>query len=162
MEEGLGAAGGCMKRRKDSNRIVYQSLAMVMQFGLNMVVPICMMSALGIWLDRKLGTSWLTIIFFMVGAIAGGQNIYHMVKRICETEDEQEDQRRTDKEARNRQEAQNCTDNEARNRQEAQNCTDNEAQNRQEAQNCTDNEAWNQQEVQRRMGRSSQEHCGRD
>ena len=52
-----------MKRRKGDERIVFQSLAMVTQFGLNMIVPICMMSALGVWLDGKLGTSWIT--FFL-------------------------------------------------------------------------------------------------
>ena len=72
-----------MKRRKEDERIVYQSLAMITQFGLNMIVPICMMSAVGVWLDRKLGTSWITILFFVVGAIAGGQNIYRMARRMC-------------------------------------------------------------------------------
>lgn len=87
----LGATGVFMKRQKDDNRIVFQSLAMIMQFGLNMLVPICMMSALGIWLDKKLGTSWITIILFLVGAVAGGQNIYQMAKRICDTSDTREE-----------------------------------------------------------------------
>lgn len=71
-----------MKRQKDEERIVFQSLAMVTQFGLNMIVPICMMSALGVWLDGKLGTSWLTILFFVLGAVAGGQNVYRIAKRM--------------------------------------------------------------------------------
>ena len=71
-----------MKQRKDDGKEVYRSLVMVTQFGLNMIVPICVMSALGIWLDRKLGTSYLTIVLFAAGAIAGGQNIYRMAKRI--------------------------------------------------------------------------------
>lgn len=70
------------KRRRDDSRIVMQSLAMVMQFGLNMIVPICMMTALGIWLDGKLGTSWITIALFAVGAVAGGQNIYRMARNL--------------------------------------------------------------------------------
>ena len=71
-----------MKRRKDDGKEVYRSLVMVTQFGLNMIVPICVMSALGIWLDRKLDTSYLTIVLFVAGAVAGGQNIYRMAKRI--------------------------------------------------------------------------------
>lgn len=74
--------GILMKRRKEEDRVVFQSLAMVTQFGLNMIVPICAMSAAGVWLDRKLGTSYLTILFFAVGAIAGGQNVYRMAKRM--------------------------------------------------------------------------------
>ena len=64
-----------------------QSLAMVLQFGLNMIVPICIMTALGVWLDRKLGTSWITIILFVIGAIAGGQNIYRMAKALYSSEE---------------------------------------------------------------------------
>ena len=79
-----------MKRQKNNNRVVYQSIAMVMQFGLNMIVPIGMMSALGIWLDGKLGTSFFTIVLFMVGAVAGGQNIYRMAKSVCSDEERKE------------------------------------------------------------------------
>ncbi len=81
-----------MRRRGDDRRIVMQSLAMVMQFGLNMIVPICMMTALGIWLDRKLGTSWITIVLFVVGAIAGAQNIYRMAKGLYGGEERDKEQ----------------------------------------------------------------------
>ena len=79
-----------MGRYEKDDRAVYRSLAMVMQFGLNMIVPICAMSALGVWLDRKLGTSFLTIIMFAAGAAAGGQNVYRMAKRMCEREEQEE------------------------------------------------------------------------
>ena len=65
-----------------------QALAMVMKFGLNMIVPICLMTALGVWLDRKLGTSYNTIILFVMGAIAGGQNIYRMAKSLYGSEEQ--------------------------------------------------------------------------
>ena len=64
-----------MKQRKNDQRKVYQSFAMVMQFGLNMIVPIGMMSALGVWLDGKLGTSWITILFFAIGAEIGRAHV---------------------------------------------------------------------------------------
>ena len=77
------------KHRRDSkdNKAVYRSLALITQFGINMLVPICMMSALGIWLDKRYGASFWTILLFFVGAIAGAQNIYHMAKQIYETDD---------------------------------------------------------------------------
>ena len=50
-----------------------------------MMVPICMMSALGIYLDKKLDTSFLMVLFFFLGAIAGGQNVYRLAKRIYGT-----------------------------------------------------------------------------
>ena len=76
-----------LKKDKPYDRTVYQSLTMIMQFGINMVVPIAMMTALGIWLDRKFETGYLTILFFGIGAVAGGQNIYRMARRIYSTPD---------------------------------------------------------------------------
>lgn len=70
-----------------------QSLAMVMQFGLNMIVPICLMTALGVWLDRKFGTSYITIILFVIGAIAGGQNIYRMAKSLYGNEEQDKERK---------------------------------------------------------------------
>jgi len=74
-----------MKKDKPYDRTVFQSMAMILQFGINMIVPIVMMTALGIWLDRKFGTWYLTILFFFIGALAGGQNIYRMAKQIFKT-----------------------------------------------------------------------------
>ena len=93
-----------MKKRKGEEKIVYQSLAMVTQFGLNMIVPICLLSAAGVWLDSLVGTSYLTILLFAVGAVAGGQNVYRMAKRLYGGEeqgraqgDSDEDNRDTEK-----------------------------------------------------------------
>lgn len=68
--------------KKRYNKSVYRSFAMILQFGLNMLVPICMMTALGIFLDKKLGTTWIMVVFFFVGAAAGGQNVHRMAKQI--------------------------------------------------------------------------------
>ena len=75
------------KRRKQNpkyDKSVYQSLVLISQFGINMLVPIGMLSALGIWLDSRYGTSFWTIVLFFVGAIAGGQNVYRMAKKVYE------------------------------------------------------------------------------
>lgn len=71
-----------MKRRKSTDKSVYRSLSLVTQFGINMLVPICMMTALGIFLDNKFNTSFWMVILFFIGAIAGGQNIYRMAKKL--------------------------------------------------------------------------------
>lgn len=85
-----------MGRYQKDDRVVYRSLAMVTQFGLNMIVPIGIMSALGVWLDRKLDTSFLTIVLFVVGAVAGGQNIYRMAKRMCDSEGQKREEGASD------------------------------------------------------------------
>ncbi len=64
------------------NRNVFESLMMISQFGINMVVPVLLCSFAGIFLDKKLGTSYLVIILFFVGAAAGGRNCYRFAKKI--------------------------------------------------------------------------------
>lgn len=74
-----------MRKDKPYDKSVYQSLTLILQFGINMIVPIAMMTAAGIFLDQKLETSFLTVILFFVGAIAGAQNVYRMAKKVYET-----------------------------------------------------------------------------
>lgn len=61
---------------------VYQSLTMITQFGINMLVPIFLCSFIGMYLDRKLGTSFIMILLFFVGALAGFRNVYVFAKNI--------------------------------------------------------------------------------
>ena len=69
-------------KKKPYDKSVYHAFALVLQFGINMLVPVCMMTAFGIFLDKRFGTSFWMIIFFFVGAIAGAQNVYRMAKRV--------------------------------------------------------------------------------
>lgn len=55
---------------------------MLLQFGLNMVVPIAMTTALGVWVDHRYETGFATILLFFAGAAAGAQNVYRMAKKI--------------------------------------------------------------------------------
>jgi len=89
-----------MKKKKHFDKSVYRSLTLITQFGVNMLVPICMMSALGIFLDNKLGTSYWMVILFFVGAVAGGQNIYRMAKKLY-LEPSERDRMRADKKEQN-------------------------------------------------------------
>lgn len=66
---------------------VYRSIAMITQFGINMLVPILALSFLGIFLDRKLETSYWMILLFFIGALAGGRNVYRMAKQIYDRQD---------------------------------------------------------------------------
>ena len=61
---------------------VYRSLTQIIQFGINMIVPILLCTFLGIFLDRVLGTSFIVIILFFIGAVAGGRNVYIFAKQI--------------------------------------------------------------------------------
>ena len=61
---------------------VFQSLTLILQFGLNMIVPIVLCMMFGIWLGRKYDILWITIPLFVIGALAGFTNIYKMAKKI--------------------------------------------------------------------------------
>lgn len=64
------------------NRTVFQSLALLTQFAITMLVPIALMFALGYWLDQTLGTSFLTVVFFFIGALAGFRNVFKLARRV--------------------------------------------------------------------------------
>ena len=50
-------------------RKVFQALTMILQFGLNMIVPIAICMALGIWLDKKYDMPWVILILFFAGPL---------------------------------------------------------------------------------------------
>ena len=72
------------RKHKKDNRGVVQSFAMILQFGISMIVPIAICVALGIFLGKKFDMSWLVIPFFFLGALAGGTGVYRMAKAIFE------------------------------------------------------------------------------
>ena len=80
-----------MKRRKNDNRTTFQTLTLITQLGLTMIVSIGMACAVGIWIDRRFGTSWVTILMFVLGAIAGGQSAYRMIRKIYEPEQQEKE-----------------------------------------------------------------------
>ncbi len=67
------------------NRNVYHALMMITQFGINMLVPIFVCTFAGMFLDRKAGTSFWTVILFFVGALAGFTNVFRFARKIYET-----------------------------------------------------------------------------
>ena len=94
-------------KKDDYGRDVYRSLAMISQFGINMIVPILLCGGLGMLLDRKLGTSFLAVILFFIGALAGFRNIFVLASKIFSTPG----QTRRERERRHR--SQGAEDNES-------------------------------------------------
>ena len=66
---------------KMSNSVV-QSLTTLTQFTIHMLVPIFMCFFIGVFIDKKFGTSYWMIILFFVGALAGFTNVYRLAKKI--------------------------------------------------------------------------------
>ena len=69
-----------------NQRKVFQALTLILQFGLNMVVPIAMCMVLGIWLDKRYDMPWMIIVMFFVGALAGFTNIFKMAKPLMKSD----------------------------------------------------------------------------
>ena len=67
--------------KKINMREITESFSMVLQFGLNMIIPIAMCIALGVWLGDKYDMDWVVIPLFFVGALAGYTSIFKMVKQ---------------------------------------------------------------------------------
>lgn len=74
-------------KKKGYDKEVYRSLTLITQFGINMLVPIFLCTFIGIFLDKKLGTSFLVIIFFFLGALAGARNIYIFARNMYDKPD---------------------------------------------------------------------------
>lgn len=74
-----------MKKKKT----VFRALTMITQFGINMIVPILLCTFLGIFLDRLFSTSFLVIILFFIGALAGFTNVFRLARNIYSQSDEE-------------------------------------------------------------------------
>ena len=67
--------------KKINKREITESFSMVLQFGLNMIIPIAMCIAVGVWIGDKYNMDWVVIPLFFVGALAGYTSIFKMVKQ---------------------------------------------------------------------------------
>ena len=67
--------------KKINMKEITESFSMVLQFGLNMIIPIAMCIAVGVWLGDKYDMDWIVIPLFFLGALAGYTSIFKMVKQ---------------------------------------------------------------------------------
>ena len=63
---------------------VLQSLVMVTQFGINMLVPILLCTLLGVYIGKKFSIPIITVPLFIIGALAGFRNVFRLAKKIYE------------------------------------------------------------------------------
>ena len=67
---------------KRETRRYIKELAYFSTIGLSVALAIFIGLAIGVWLDRRFGTSpWLTIIFLVLGIVAGYRNIGLAIKK---------------------------------------------------------------------------------
>ena len=73
--------------KKTNHREITEAISMITQFGINMLVPIGAMVALGVWLGDKFDMDWVVIPLFFVGALAGYNSIFRMVQKYLKPKD---------------------------------------------------------------------------
>ena len=67
---------------KEDTRKALRLVGFASTLGLTIVIATFIGLALGLWLDRVFNTSpWLTVIFLIVGIIAGFRNFYLFMSR---------------------------------------------------------------------------------
>lgn len=66
------------------NNKVYRTLAFFTQITVNMLVPVFLCAFCGHYLDQWLGTSFIVVIMFFAGALAGFRNVYFLAKKLYE------------------------------------------------------------------------------
>ncbi len=64
------------------NRQIFMSLTLILQFGLNMIVPIFLCTMAGVWLGRRYDIPIITVPLFLAGALAGFTNIFKLAKKV--------------------------------------------------------------------------------
>ena len=57
-----------------------KSFVLVSQFGISMIVPIALCMFIGIFIANQFSAPIITVPFFILGALAGGRNVYKMAK----------------------------------------------------------------------------------
>ncbi len=72
---------------------VYQSLVLVTQFGINMLVPLLLCSLAGVYIGKRFDIEWIVIPLFFLGALAGFRNIHIMAKKIYQQKEERKQSR---------------------------------------------------------------------
>lgn len=72
--------------KEDTKKLV-RLLAVVSSVGLSLVIATFLGLALGLWLDSKFGTKpILTIVFLVLGIIAGFRNYYIIMRKRIDEE----------------------------------------------------------------------------
>lgn len=78
---------GYQKDKEKDNRMIRNSLILILQLGLNMIVPILICTGAGILISKHAGNKNIIIICIIVGIVAGFNGVYKMVKVYLKEEE---------------------------------------------------------------------------
>ena len=63
-------------------RNVFKAFTLILQLGINIMVPIALCVAIGVFIDRKFNTYW-TVLLLFIGIMAGGRNAYKLAMSVA-------------------------------------------------------------------------------
>ena len=70
---------------------VVQTFSLISQLGISMIAPVILCTVAGVWLEEKFSVP-LTIPFIILGVLAGGRNVYALVKHASKTIADEEEE----------------------------------------------------------------------
>lgn len=72
---------------------VYNTLALISQLGISIVVPIFLCTFAGVFLEEKFSIP-VTVPMIILGVLAGARNAYYLVRHANEDPEDNEDEER--------------------------------------------------------------------
>lgn len=66
----------------------YRNIVLISQLSINMMVPIFLCVAIGLWLDKRFDT-WFTVPLLILGIAAGARNAYMLAMNTIRQEEYQ-------------------------------------------------------------------------
>ncbi len=78
-----------VRNKQKERKEIMENYSFVLQFGVNMIVPILGCTLLGGYLDNKFSTNFLSLVGFLLGAAAGYTSIYKMLRKRFKKEKEE-------------------------------------------------------------------------
>ncbi|MCR5397472.1 MAG: AtpZ/AtpI family protein [Lachnospiraceae bacterium] len=75
-----------MMDNKQKNQVM-ETLALVMQVSISMILPILACTLFGVWIGNKIDVDWIAILGFFIGAAAGVESVYKIVKKYLKNND---------------------------------------------------------------------------
>ncbi len=68
-----------------------KNLVLISQIGISMIVPILLCTFIGAWLEKKFPFPF-TIVFIVIGILAGGRSVFALIQKTIQEPKEEEDE----------------------------------------------------------------------
>ncbi|MBQ8803367.1 MAG: AtpZ/AtpI family protein [Tyzzerella sp.] len=75
------------------NKIIFNTLALISQLGISIIVPILLCTFAGVFLEERYSIS-ITVPLIILGVLAGGRNAYYLLRQANKDSGDKEDEER--------------------------------------------------------------------